>query len=136
VTEVRDAVDLEAWLTVRNANHPLDERTRDAWRATRTSGAGGPIRQFVARDGDRPIGSVTLFVDEATDTAGLYHVDVVPESRGRGIGTAVTLAALSAARAAGVNRAVLTATEPGARLYRGLGFEVVGEVTVFGDTTP
>jgi len=53
-----------------------------------------------------------------------------------GIGTAVTLAALGAARAAGVNRAVLTVTEAGARLYRGLGFEVVGELKVFGDTTP
>ena len=121
VTEVRDAVDLEAWLAVRNANHPLDERTWDAWRATRTSGAGGPIRQFVGPrwgSSDRLRHAVRR---RSHGQRGPVSRRRRPGRPGRGIGTAVTLAALGAARAAGVNRAVLTATELGSRLYRGSG---------------
>jgi ribosomal protein S18 acetylase RimI-like enzyme len=129
VCEIRDSADLEAWLTVRNANHPLNEATRDAWLRTQPTTAHPAFRQFVARAGDgRPGGSTTLFLDGAT--AGIYHVDVVPEARGRGIGKALTRAALGAAMKAGARQAVLTATELGVALYRSLGFALAGEVEV------
>lgn len=129
VTEVRDAADLAGWLAVRDANHPLDAAARAAWLRTRPPKPDPVLRQFIARSPDgSPIGSITIFLDGAT--AGIYHVDVVPPARGRGVGTAMSSAALAAAREAGAERAVLTATELGAALYRPLGFHACGGVRV------
>jgi ribosomal protein S18 acetylase RimI-like enzyme len=129
VREVRAPADLEAWLTVRHANHPLDEATRHAWLRTQPPIPDPALRQFVARAaGGRPAGSMTLFLDG--ETAGLYHVDVIASARGQGIGTAMTLAALTAAKASGARVVLLTATELGMRLYRRLGFLVAGPVEV------
>jgi GNAT superfamily N-acetyltransferase len=122
VAEVLDPSDLEAWLTVRDANHPLDTATRTAW--LRPAPRDPSFRQVVARDPDgRPVGSMSIFVDG--DTAGLYHVDVVPSARGQGVGAAMTGAALDVAATYGARIAVLTATDPGKRLYGRLGFEPV-----------
>jgi GNAT superfamily N-acetyltransferase len=129
VREVRDRPDVEAWLTVRDANHPLDAPTRAAWLETRPAIPDPAVRQFVARaPGGRPAGSMTLYLDG--ETAGLYHVDVIASARGQGVGSAMTLAALMAARESGARLAVLTATELGMRLYRRLGFLVAGTVEV------
>jgi len=51
--------------------------------------------------------------------------------RGRGIGGAMTAAALRAARDAGARRASLDASAAGLSLYLRLGFEVVGPMTRF-----
>lgn len=127
VAEVLTAADLEAWLAVRNANHPLDAGTRAAWLRTLPWPPGPAFHQFVARAPDgRAAGSMTLFIDGAT--AGLYHVDVIASARGQGVGTAMTMAALSVARAAGARLAVLTATELGIALYRSLGFKIAGDL--------
>ena len=129
VVEVRDTADLEAWLSVRNANHPMDVATRTAWLRTHSPSLDPGFRQFVARAGGRPVGSLTLFLHG--ETAGLSHVDVILDSRGMGVGTALTRSALSAAIHMGARRAVLTATELGVPLYRRLGFAMAGDVGVF-----
>ncbi len=137
ITEVTDAADLDDWLTVRNANHPLDATTVDAWRRSRHDGpieageADAGVRQFVARFEGRPVAGATLFLDAATGTAGLYHVDVVPDARGMGFGTAVSAAALDATADQGYALGVLTATALGTPVYLRLGFQVVGSLTVF-----
>lgn len=130
VAEVHTTSDLEAWLTVRNTNHALDASTRDAWLRTHPATADPAFRQFLARTRDgRPVGSMTLFFDGRT--AGLYHVDVVPEARRQGVGADMTCAALDASIVAGVRHSVLTATELGMPLYRSLEYAVVGSVAVF-----
>jgi GNAT superfamily N-acetyltransferase len=58
--------------------------------------------------------------------ADLNGVAVVPEQRRRGYGTALTWAAVEAARAMGCAAAVLTATELGYPIYVGMGFRPVG----------
>jgi ribosomal protein S18 acetylase RimI-like enzyme len=57
------------------------------------------------------------------ECAGIYDVDVHPHFRRRGLGTALTLAAI---RAAGAALVVLNATGDGEALYRALGFRSVG----------
>jgi len=57
--------------------------------------------------------------------AGIYHVTTLPADRGRGLGKALTLAAMHAARAAGYADAFLAATPSGFPLYQRLGFETV-----------
>src|SRR5438477_2585842 len=112
VAEVLDATDLEDWLSVRRANLRLDDQTIAAWRRAHGALGLGPasrLRQFVGRSGDRPVASCTMFLDDRSRTAGIYHVDVLEDARGRGMGKAVTAAALGAAQELGYPLGVLTA---------------------------
>jgi GNAT superfamily N-acetyltransferase len=66
------------------------------------------------------IGASRLFLD--TQAAGVYHVAALPRARGRGVGSAMTFAAVMEARSLGCPLAVLRAAPAGQRLYRRLGF--------------
>jgi GNAT superfamily N-acetyltransferase len=59
-------------------------------------------------------------------TAGIYDMGVADDERRRGIGTALTLAALELGRTQGCGIATLNATPEGASLYGTLGFRQVG----------
>jgi GNAT superfamily N-acetyltransferase len=58
--------------------------------------------------------------------AGIYSMGVVPKVQGRGIGLALTRAALRAAWRSGCRAAVLNATPAGERLYARAGFRSLG----------
>ncbi len=53
---------------------------------------------------------------------GIFNVATVPAARGRGVGRAVTLAALRDGAGAGCRMAVLQASEMGHPVYERLGF--------------
>jgi ribosomal protein S18 acetylase RimI-like enzyme len=63
--------------------------------------------------------------------ADVNFINTHPDWRGRGIGQAMTAAALDAARERGACRASLDASDAGAGIYRRLGFETVTRVTRF-----
>jgi GNAT superfamily N-acetyltransferase len=134
VEEITDPAGMEDWLAVRRANLHLDEQTIAAWRRAHTElglGPGSPIRQFVGRIEGRPLAACTVFLDEPGGTAGIYHVDVVPEARGRGLAKSVTAAALGAARDLRYPLGVLSASTLGTPVYLRLGFRIVGGIAVF-----
>ena len=58
----------------------------------------------------------------ADGLAGVYNVATVPDARGRGIGAAVTWAAVAAGAAAGCTQSILQASAAGAPVYAGMGF--------------
>jgi predicted GNAT family acetyltransferase len=131
VTEVLDAQDVESWLGVRHVNLGLDDRTVGAWRrAHGESGLGpeSPLRHFVGWLGDRPVAGATLYV--GAGAAGIYHVDTLLEARGRGFASALTATALHEAERLGYRWGVLSASTLGTPVYLGLGFRIVGNVTV------
>src|SRR3954447_6769702 len=68
-------------------------------------GPGRPLRHFLARLDGAPVATATLFTGGGA--AGIYNVATLPEARGRGIGAAVSHAALHAARAGGETVGVL-----------------------------
>jgi ribosomal protein S18 acetylase RimI-like enzyme len=80
-----------------------------------------PWRHFVALQGDEPVGTSTLFLHQ--DVGGIYFVCTVPDARRRGVGAAVTLAAVREAEALGCNLVVLGSSPMGYGVYRRLGFE-------------
>jgi predicted acetyltransferase len=60
---------------------------------------------------------------------GIYGVGTGPDFRGKGYGSAVTLAAMDWGRESGADLAILHATEAGEPVYRRLGFEALCTVT-------
>lgn len=73
-----------------------------------------------------PVGCAATFTQGAWGE--VQHVVTVPEHRRRGIGTALTVAALRSIGAHGATTAVLTSSPDGLRIYRRLGFWQVGRL--------
>jgi hypothetical protein len=94
------------------------------WRGTRFGwGDEEPFQHVVGWLGDRPVGCATMI--EAGGAAGLYAVAVAEEVRRRGIGRAVSLAALHAGAKRGHRFGVLQTSDLGYPVYRGIGFRLV-----------
>lgn len=64
-------------------------------------------------------------------TTSVYFVNTDPAWRRRGVGAAITAAALRRAAGAGAERAVLDSSALGRPIYRRLGFQVVSETSLF-----
>jgi GNAT superfamily N-acetyltransferase len=75
---------------------------------------------FLGRLGGRAVATSRLSL--VAGTAGIYAVVTLGEARGRGIGSAMTLAALHAARDRGYRIATLQSSDMGHAIYRRLGF--------------
>ncbi len=88
-----------------------------------------PLRHFLCRMDGAWVGASTLSL--GAGVAGLANISVVPEMRGRGLGSAVAAAALAEGLRAGMDVGVLSADREGVRLYERLGFRVVGRHRTF-----
>jgi GNAT superfamily N-acetyltransferase len=79
-----------------------------------------PLYHLLGRLDGRPVATATFLL--AAGIVGIYDVSTVPDARRRGIGTAMTVAALQAGRAAGYEVAFLQPSPMGRNLYERLGF--------------
>jgi GNAT superfamily N-acetyltransferase len=79
------------------------------------------IRYYVGRVRGQAVAISLLLLCEGL--AGIYNVATIPQMRQRGIGTAMTLAAVRDARDLGYHIAVLQASDMGVSIYRTLGFQ-------------
>ena len=77
----------------------------------------------------RPVGTGLAIRTGAT--SGVYNIGTRTSARRRGVGAAVTVAAVEAGRTWGCDPIVLQSTEMGERLYRELGFRIVVRYTTF-----
>lgn len=78
------------------------------------------VRFFLGTLNDQPVSTSMLFLGGGI--AGIYCVTTVPGVRQRGIGTALTLAAMREGLAGGYHVAGLQSSEMGLRAYQRLGF--------------
>ena len=78
---------------------------------------------FVGYLAEEPVASSMLATTRSVGLAGVYSVATRPDHRGRGFGTALTAAALTAAARQGYDTAVLEPSPSGAAMYRRMGFE-------------
>jgi len=79
--------------------------------------------RWVGFEGARPVASAGLMLGGGL--AGVYNVAVAPKARRRGIGAALTAAAIAEGRDRGYQVAVLGASELGYGVYRRMGFEEI-----------
>lgn len=89
----------------------------------------GPFLHYIGYLDGEPVTSSTLLLAE--NIAGIYDVSTAPAFRGRGLGTAITLAPVLEARARGYRYTCLQASTMGYNVYRQLGFETQYHEKIF-----
>jgi GNAT superfamily N-acetyltransferase len=87
------------------------------------------FRTYLALLNDQPVATSQLFL--SAGVAGIYNVTCIPEARGQGIGAAITLTPLLQAREMGYRISILQASQLGYRVYRRLGFQDFGQLSVY-----
>jgi len=120
---VRDSSALARWCWVCNAGFGMPAFTERAWLDLYSCIAEvphTPLSHFLGRLQGEPVATSSLLL--LGGVAGVGGVATLPDRRGRGIGRAMTLAALRVGRAAGYRFGVLGASEMGVGLYRRIGF--------------
>ncbi|WP_223168180.1 GNAT family N-acetyltransferase [Nonomuraea sp. SYSU D8015] len=90
--------------------------------------------RFAGRWNGRLVGTSALL--DRHGVAGIYVVTTAAEYRRRGIGTALTAAALREARERGLRVATLQASPDGAPVYHRMGFETVAGYRMFTPAQP
>ena len=127
VVPVEDRGSLLPWVRVMRVGFETPEHAEpDLLRVFAATLSAPRMRSYLALMNGRPVATSQLML--AAGVAGVYNVTCLPEARGQGIGAAVTLAALLAARQHGYRMAILQASDLGYPVYRRLGFADYGRL--------
>lgn len=91
------------------------------------------VRLFVGRLDGKAVG--TSIAIRSRRASGVYNVATFPRARRRGVGTALTWAAVEAGRAWGYDTIVLQSSVMGLSMYSDMGFRTVAPYVVFADSS-
>jgi len=120
IVRVRDDDALATWDGTLGRGFGEGEReARWVAEVYRKLGYGDPWRHYLGRLDGEPVATTTIFL--GAGVAGVYFVMTIPEARRRGIGAAITYAALREAEAV-AEYGVLGSSPAGRSVYAGLGF--------------
>lgn len=129
---VEDESMLRLWWSLWSRGYPMPEKLADFYAdASVYIGADpeGPMKYYIGYLDGIPIATSQLLL--GSGVAGLYSVTVVPEARGKGIGTEMSLHPLRGARSLGYRIGVLDSTMKGLGIYQRLGFKEVSTARWF-----
>ena len=87
------------------------------------------VQLFIGRLNGQPVGTSIAIRSESA--SGVYNVGTLPMARRRGVGAALTWAAVEAGRAWGHDTIVLQSSAMGFAMYSAMGFRTVAPYTVF-----
>lgn len=138
IVAVEDRASFQAWIHVMRIGFGTPEAAEpDLLEVFVATGSGPHMHTYLALMDGQPVATSQVLL--AAGVAGIYQVTCLPEARGKGIGTAVTLAAMLDARRRGYAIAVLQASDLGYPVYRRLGFRDYGRLNEYlysGDQHP
>jgi len=123
IREVAGEDSLQDWLAVFRTVFEVPEFVVEFFAAAMRNlwfGPDLPYRHFIGLAGGMPAAVSSVFFD--AEAAGVYNVATLAEFRSRGIGTAMSRAAMNEARIKGCRWSVLHATPMGIPVYRKLGY--------------
>lgn len=121
IRTVSNLAELQVWTRTFFQGYELPlEFTQIYFEMIASLGTGLPLRYYLGYQDDQPVAASTLFL--AAGVAGIYNVATLQADRGKGFGTALTLAPLLDAKSAGYQVGVLQSSEKGYNIYRRLGF--------------
>lgn len=124
IEEVQSKEALDEWIQVSSSAFGEEMMTLDSdyGRFEQCLGWGQhrPYRRFLARLNGEAIATSSIFM--GAGVVGLYSVGTLPQARGQGIGSAISLAPLLVARSLGYNISVLQASPSGYSVYTKIGF--------------
>lgn len=132
VRQVRDEAGLEEHIGLMRESGVPEKAARAMY--ARSFATDPDVRIFTAYLDGRPVGNSIAIRTGAV--AGVYAVGTRPEARRRGVGTAVTWAAVCAGHAWGCSTVVLQSSEMGFPVYTAMGFEVIVRYAVFHRGSP
>ena len=121
---------LKQWIHVASIGFRIDERFEKIWLDFFADAIFDTrFQTYLALLDGKPVATSQLFLSEGV--AGIYNVSCIPDARGQGIGSAVTLAPLLEAREMGFRIGVLQASQKGHNVYSRLGFQDYGKLSVY-----
>lgn len=121
---------LRQWIHIASIGFKISEEFEQVWHDILVDTiSDARFQTYLALLNGKPVGTSQLFLSE--DVAGIYNVTCLPEARGQGIGSAVTLAPLLEAREMGYRVGILQASNGGYNVYRRLGFQDYGKLSVY-----
>jgi ribosomal protein S18 acetylase RimI-like enzyme len=126
---VRDQSLAQEWGDTFNAIYETPQFAGQAWvdAVMRIGFDSAPFRLYLGRLHGQPV--ATNMLAFGAGVVSVLGVGTLPEARGQGIGTAITLRPYLDARAMGYHTGVLFATELGIPVYRRIGFREVGTIS-------
>ena len=127
VEEVSHARAFDQWLKFSSASMDLPPAAIGPWTELHSAigfGSSGPLRHFLALLGGEPAAAASLFT--GSGIAGMANLVTKKEYRRKGIGSALTVTVLKAARSSGFRVGALHSTAEAAGMYRRLGFREYG----------
>jgi len=129
---VEDEPTLRLWWSTWSKGYPMPEYLANFY-ADASAYIGvepdSSMKYYIGYVEGSPIATSQLLM--GSGVAGLYGVTVVPEARGRGVGTEMSLHPLRIARSMGYKIGVLDSTMQGLRIYQRLGFKEVSTARWF-----
>ena len=130
IVPVVDGNALRPWIHVASIGFRISEKFEKVWYDFFVDTVfDGQFQTYLALLNGKPVGTSQLFLSEGV--AGIYNVTCIPEVRGQGIGSAITLAPLLKARELGYRIGILQASQRGYGVYRRLGFQDFGELSLY-----
>ncbi|QBD76571.1 GNAT family N-acetyltransferase [Ktedonosporobacter rubrisoli] len=132
IQTVQDATMMQSWLQTFVAGFGFPEPAAKIFLALGERYGFVPsedVRYYLGLQNGEPVSTSLLFY--AGGMAGVYGVATVPQKRRQGLGAALTLHAMKAAREEGFVYATLQATEMGVSVYRRLGWQEDGSFVTY-----